>query len=340
VRKKPRVTYGPQMIPDLKKIWEISERMGSKRLQAFLPEFIPILERHQEIHLEAEIRELLLQTSPSTMDRLLKPYKSSGGRHYTQSPALTDIQSQVPVRTFGEWKGVTPGSLQADLVAHCGESTEGFYLTTLLGIDVSTSWTVLQPVWGKTQQRVAGRVHVARRELPFTLRELHTDNGGEFLNRMLVPWCQREGIRFTRGRPYKKNDQAYVEQRNGAVVRRLVGGGRYSSRAAHEQMKELYRLVGWQINFLQPVTKLVMKERTGAHVKKTYDVPRTPYQRLLASGVLDEDRRRSLEMLYRSLNPVKLRDQIQEARERLWRLEDCGNTKRSNDEPVEDDVDE
>jgi hypothetical protein len=220
--------------------------------------------------------------------------------------------------------------MQLDLVAHCGESTEGFYLHTLVGVDVATSWSEYEVIWGKGQERVGTGVHKVRQRVPFRLQEVHTDNGGEFINTILYPWCKREGLRFTRGRPYKKNDQAYVEQKNWSVPRRLIGYDRYSTKAAYEQMQRLYESVRLYVNFFQPVSKLVSKERVGAKVKKRYDWAQTPYQRLLASGVLDETQRKSLAKLYLELNPVKLRGEIEDALEVLWKLADRGKTPASS----------
>jgi len=320
-RRGPRRTFGPEVAWALKGLWEASDHICSKRLKPFLPELLASLERHDELALEPQLREQVLRVSPSTIDRLLKPFRMpSQRRPHTQSQACLSIQGQVPVRTFGEWKNVAPGSLQADLVAHCGESTLGFYLNTLVAVDVRTGWTSLQPIWGKGQQRVGSGVHKIRQELPFALRELHTDNGGEFLNGLLFSWCQREEVRFTRGRPYKKNDQAYVEQKNFSVVRRLVGYDRYCTKEAYLQMQHLYQLVGLYTNFFQPISKLLVKERQGPKVRKTYDQAQTPYRRLLASQVLDPATRQSLEQLYTRLNPVKLRQRIYEARRVLWRM--------------------
>jgi hypothetical protein len=207
-------------------------------------------------------------------------------------------------------------------VAHCGESTEGFYLWTLNSVDVLTGWNDLVAVWGKGQERVGAGVQYIRRRLPFELREIHTDNGSEFINDALYPWCKKERIGFTRGRPYKKNDQAYIEQKNWQVPRRFVGYDRYSTKKAHEQMKRLYELVRPYVNFFQPISKLVSKERDGAKVKKRYDRPRTPYQRLLETGALDEARREELARQYARLNPVKLLAEIHDELEVLWSLAD------------------
>lgn len=322
-RRGRKAKYSLAIVQPLKTLWEASDRLCSKRLAPFIPELLAALERHGEIKLEPQVREQLLGISAATIDRCLKPLRNKDVRRpYSQSRSSSALKAQIPIRTFSEWTNVTPGSAQADLVMHCGESTEGFHLTTLVVVDVATGWTECQPIWGKGQQRVGTGMHLVRQRLPFALKELHTDNGGEFLNEVLYPWCKREGIRFSRGRPYKKNDQAYSEQKNWSVVRRLVGYDRYSTKEALEQMDKLYGLLRLYVNFFQPICKLVDKERVGAKVKKRYDKAQTPYQRLLEAGVLGEADRQALEQLYRSLNPVELRAKIDRELDVLWRLAD------------------
>lgn len=317
---RPR-QYGTVVAAALREVWEAADRICSKRLTPYLPELVAVLERHGELDWQAGVREQVLRLSGATMDRLLRPFRVSGGRRpYTQSAAATALKALVPVRTFGEWAGVRPGAFQGDLVAHCGETTAGFYLNSLVLVDVATSWSAFEILWGKGQSRVAAGVHRSRQRLPLRMRELHNDNGGEFLNHVLYPYCQREGIALTRGRPYQKNDQAYVEQKNGAVVRRQVGYDRYSSKAAYTQFQRLYGLLEPYHNFFQPVQKLVSTQRQGAKVRKCYDQARTPYQRLLESGELDAPTQAALEQQYRRLNPVRLRAQIQEALDALWKL--------------------
>jgi hypothetical protein len=208
--------------------------------------------------------------------------------------------------------------MQADLVLHCGESTEGFFLTTLCAVDVASSWTELRPVWGMGQQRVGGAMHDIRRRLPFPLESLHTDNGSEFINRTLYSWCRRQGVQFTRGRGYHKNDQAYVEERNWLSVRRQVGYDRYSSQKAFALLHQLYPLLSAYNNFFRLVRKLVAKERLGSKVVKRYDEPRTPYQRLLAAGVLSEPDRVTLERRLLALNPAQLQRSIDRLLRLLW----------------------
>lgn len=321
-RGRPR-RYGPAVAHALYQLWEASGYLCAKRLVPFLSELIAALERHRAVTLPPPVRRALLRVSAPTVDRLLQPLRPKGLRRpYLPSPATAALQAQIPIRTFGEWTDVRPGALQADLVLHCGESTAGFYLTSLLAVDVATGWVECEAVWGLAHQRVGTGVHHIRQRLPFPVRELHTDNGAEFLNQVLFPWCRREGIRFTRGRPYKKNDQAYVEQKAWSVIRRLIGYDRYATKAAYEELFRLYALLPRYLNFFHPVAKLVAKARHGAKVTKRYDRAQTPYQRLRVSGVLDAQQRTALEGLYLSLNPIQLRGEIDASLQRLWRLAD------------------
>ena len=240
-RGRPRI-YGAGVREALRQLWEAGDRASGKLLVGALPGLVESMEGSGEIALAPEVRCQLLALSSATIDRLLKPYRElSLRRPYAQTRSVSAFRSLVPVRTFGEWERVAAGSMQMDLVSHCGESTEGFYLTTLVAVDVATGWHDCRAVWGKGKTRVGGAVEQICRALPFPLQEVHTDNGGEFLNDGLYDWCIRQGIRFTRGRPYKKNDQAYVEQRNWTLVRRRLGWGRFSSKAALEALERVYR---------------------------------------------------------------------------------------------------
>jgi hypothetical protein len=303
----------------LVKVREAGDRMCGKLLAAVLPALVGGLERHGELRLEGDVRETLVSMSAATIDRQLRSWRKRLGRQPRRpTAATTGLKAQIPIRTWSEWKDVQPGSVQADLVLHCGESPEGFFLTTLTVIDVATGWTEVQPVWGLGMSRVGGAVEEARRRLPVPLRELHTDNGGEFINHGLHGWCRRRGVHFTRGRSYKKNDQAYVEQRNWLAVRRSVGYDRYSSKAALAALGRLYMLTRLQLNFLRPVRKLAGKERSGARVRKVYDAPRTPYQRLLDSGVLDQATAARLKDQFLVINPAELQRRIELALRALW----------------------
>ena len=319
-RGRPR-QYGAAVTEALRRAWEATDRLCSKRLHPFLPELVKVLRRHGDRTMTAEVEAQLCRMSPSTIDLLLHPWRRVGGRRpFSTTKPGSLLKSSIPIRTFADWKEDRPGFLEIDLVSHCGESTEGFYLTTLSTVDVASGWTECMGVWGKGQERVGAAVHRVRQRLPFPLLGLDSDNGSEFINRHLYTYCQREGITFTRSRSYKKNDSCHVEQKNWSVVRRLVGYDRYSSRAALETLNRLYHLVRLHVNFFQPVRKLLAKTRRGARVHKVYDTARTPYQRLLEAGVLIEGKQQELAATYHGLNPVALLRQINENLEHLWRL--------------------
>jgi hypothetical protein len=310
-------------VPLLERVWSASDYLSGKLLVAILPTLLAALERHHGVVVAPGVRAALTAASPATLDRLLRVLRRRRPRQpHRLAPALGTLRAQVPLRTWSEWTGIGPGALQGDLVLHCGESTAGFYLTTLVAVDVATTWTELQAVWGLHHRRVSSGVHLIRHRLPFPLREWHSDNGSEFINDCLLAWCRREGIRFTRGRPYRKNDQAWVEQRNGLVVRRLVGYDRYSSRAAFAVLQRLYGLLRLQLNFFRPVRKLVSKHRVGSRVVKRYDLPQTPYQRVLAAGRLSPPQRPALAQQFHTLDPIALARDIQQTLDLLWKLAD------------------
>lgn len=319
-RGRPR-HYHADLLAPLTQLWELSGRLCGKLWVAWVQTALPALEQHGAIAVRPAHRKHLLALSAATVDRLLRPVRQRRGRHpRRQSPAVQLLTAQVPVRTWSDWAGVAPGALQGDLVLHCGESTAGFYLSTLCAVDVATSWTELEAVWGVSQDRVGAAVHAVAGRLPMPLRAWHSDNGSEFLNHGLVDWCRRHAIAVSRGRGYRKNDQAWVEQKNGLIVRRLVGYDRYTSRPAYQTLQQLYALLRLQLNFFRPVRKLLSKRRVGAKILKRYDAAQTPYQRLLAAGGLTSQTRAALEQQFLALNPAALAEQIQRTLERLWSL--------------------
>ncbi len=319
-RGRPR-RYDAGVQEALKGIWEASDRLCSKRLRPFLPEMIKVLRLHGEQRINASLEAELCRLSASTIDRLLRPYRRLGGRRglSTTKPGSL-LKSFIPIRTFADWQENKPGFLEIDLVAHCGESTEDFYLNTLCAVDVATGWTECVPVWGKGQLRVKSAVHRVRQRLPFPLKGVDSDNGSEFINQSFYTYCQEEKITFTRSRSYKKNDSCHVEQKNGNIVRRLVGYDRYTSKKAYECLDRIYCCVRQYVNFFQPTMKLWSKIREGSRVHRVYEVAETPYQRLLRLGVLSEAKKTELAATYGGLNPVQLLKQLNGNLEQLWRL--------------------
>jgi hypothetical protein len=234
------------------------------------------------MHVNSDMEAQLIKLSPSTMDRMLRPYRQKGGRKPLSATRRSKLlKSAIPIRTFAEWKEDKPGFLEIDTVAHCGESLAGFYVNTLCGVDVATGWIEPIPVWGKGQE-------------------------GKII--------------FTVSRPYKKNDSCYVEQKIGNIIRRLVGYDRYSSKAAYQSLERLYDIVRLYVNFFQPSMKLINKTRQGAKVYKVYDTAQTPYQRLLNSAVLNQSKKVDLAATYNGLNPVHLLRQINDNLNQLWKL--------------------
>jgi hypothetical protein len=260
---RPRA-YGPEVGAAAEVLWQASGRIGARRLHPFVPELLDRLLRCGELKLTPAIDKLVRQASRPTLARLLEPARAQYPRRgATSTHPGARLKHEIPIRTFAEWTDAQPGFLEVDLVAHCGSKTGGFYLCTLCAVDIATAWVELEAVWGKGQKRVGGAVHHVRTRLPMPLRGLDSDNGSEFINHALLTYCRAQGITFTRSRPWKKNDSAHVEQKNGAVVRQLVGYDRFTARAAYGQLQRVYRLARLHVNFFQPVEKLVTKTRQG-----------------------------------------------------------------------------
>ena len=316
---RPR-SYGLEVVAVLKVAWEATDYLCSRRLQPFLPELLRILMKKGEINITEAIYQQVCRMSPSTIDRALRRWRRGIRHGFSTTKPGTLLKAAIPVRTFNEWDDQRPGFVEVDLVAHCGDSSEGFYLTTLSAVDVATGWYEPVAVWGKGQQSVGSGIHRLQQRLPVPLLGLDSDNGGEFINQGLYDYCQRWHITFTRSRSYKKNDSCYVEQKNWSVVRRVIGYHRFSSRKAFQSLENVYVMLRLYVNFFQPVLKLIHKTRHGARVYKVYDTAQTPYQRLLQSGKLTAEKSHQLATIYDALNPVMLLKQIRQEVEHLWTM--------------------
>lgn len=315
------LTYGPAVMAALEVAAQATGWICGKRLAPFLEELVPALEQEEALVLTPEVRTALLGISAATIDRrlaVLRKRAKPRGLATTKPGSL--LRQQVPIRTFTAWDDQRPGFVEIDLVAHCGTTTAGRHVFTLTVVDVATGWTECAAVAHKGQEAVFAALEAVRARLPFPLLGIDSDNGSEFLNDHLVRYCQREGVTFTRCRAYHKNDQAHVEQKNWSVVRQLVGYDRYESPAALAQLERVYELVRVSVNAFLPVMKLVGKERHGAKVRKRYDVPKTPYRRALAAGVLDTEAQAKWGTVVQRQGPLALRHQLDAALERLWAL--------------------
>jgi hypothetical protein len=318
-RKSPYRT--PQVMQALVFIWETCDRICSRRLHPHLPEMVSVLERHGELVLSPETKALLLTMSRATIDRLLAPKRLKPRRRgFSTTKPGTLLKRAIAVRTGTEWDEKRPGFAEVDLVAHCGDSADGEFIHTLSLVDVHTAWFEPQAVGNRGQVAVFDGLMTVKSRLPFPLRGLDSDNGSEFINHHLYRYCQEQHIVFTRSRPYRKNDQAHVEQKNWSVVRRQVGYDRYDTPQALSALNELYGVMRLYVNFFLPVLKLQDTRRVDGKVKKKYDQAQTPYQRVLASPTIAEEVKAQLRHTYRTLNPVTLRRQLDRQLEKVWSL--------------------
>lgn len=303
-------------------LWHAANGICSKRLVPYLPELMAVLERHEGLCLDTATKALLAGISPATVDRLLHAERQGLKRRGlgTTKPG-TLLKRQIPIRTFADWDEAQAGFMEVDLVAHCGTSTEGEYLHTLVLTDIHTTWTECLALLNRSQLTVSSAIAEVRPLLPFALLGLDSDNGSEFINANLLRYCQQERITFTRSRAYKKNDQAHVEQKNWTHVRQFVGYGRYEGAEAYQVLGVLCETLRLYMNFFQPTLKLVSKEQVGAHVHKHYDTARTPYQRVLESPQVSKESKKQLRTFYASLNPCALLRHLERLQRRLWTLE-------------------
>src|SRR5687768_7750138 len=281
-RRKPKV-YDEPVLRELIKLWELLNYSCGKRLVAILPELIAKLEQFDELRLAASSKEKLLRISAATVDRLLQPERRKQQlRRRSHTKPGTLLKHQIPIRTFAEWDEAQPGFAEIDLVAHDGGLALGDFCQTLDLTDIYTGWTETEAVPNKAQVWVFEAIQTIRQRLPFPLLGLDSDNGSEFVNHELLRYCQKERITFTRARPYRKNDNCYVEQKNYSVVRQTVGYQRFDTAAELMVLRQLYQTLRLYTNFFQPTMKLKSKQRFGSRVKKSYHAPQTPYQRVLA----------------------------------------------------------
>lgn len=313
--KRPRPPrtriYDDEVLRALRKVWSLAGGPCGKRLAPFLPALVAALERHGELVLKPPVREKLIHMSAATIDRALKSERARlqvRGRHGTKPGTL--LRQQIPIRTFAEWSEDRPGFCEVDLVAHSGERAAGDFCQTLDFTDVCSGWTEMRAVLNKAQRWVHEAIDTIANRLPFPLQGIDSDNGSEFINDELNRYCIQRKITFTRTRPYRKNDNCYVEQKNWTHVRQMVGYHRYEGAADVKLLNELYDVLRLWFNFFNPQQKLVSKTRSGARVTRRYDTAATPHQRLLASPHLDRAAKQRLTREHDALNPAELSRQI------------------------------
>ena len=311
--------YSPQVIGILSAIWEAAGYPWSVRLKALLPLWLPWARKY--LALTPALERPLLAMSPATMDRRLKTKKRVLKKNlYGRTKPGTLLKHHIPLKT-DSWNVTTPGFTEVDLVSHSGNCADGEFIHSLNQTDIHTSWVETQAVLGKPQHRVQEALDEMRSALPFKLLGIDSDNGSEFINHHLYRYCSSLGMAFTRGRPYKKDDNAHVEQKNWTHVRKLMGYVRYDSKKALNAMNDLYRneLRLFQ-NLFQPSVKLAKKVRIGSKLKRVYDRPQTPFQRVCSSPQADPVKVAQLKMRLDSLDPFELSRTIDRKLDLIYRL--------------------
>jgi hypothetical protein len=325
-KRRPRgPEYSEQAIAALAAIWEAAGYPWSARLKALLPLWLPWARRR--FRLSPEVEAELGRISARQMDRRLAPYKRRVRRRlYGHTKPGTLLKHQIPVKT-DHWDVDAPGAAEIDLVSHSGNSAAGEFLHSLNLTDIHTTWGETRAVMGKGQARVHAALEDIRTALPFRLTAIDSDNGSEFINAHLFRYCQQEGIQFTRGRPYKKDDNAHIEQKNWTHVRKLLGWDRYDSEPALIAINELYtgdlRLMQ---NLFQPSVKLLTKKRVGSRLLRRYDAPRTPLDRVAGSPNANAQAVAELMALRARLDPFALAASIESQLDNVYRL---ANRRRS-----------
>jgi len=320
-RGRPKPRYGADVAAALEWLWAANGYLCSERLVPSLPLMMALVEAEGAWGFSDEVKEKLSKVSVSTCERLLRPHKAafrSSGRCMTRPGSM--LKSQIPVRTWADWSETEPGYCEMDLVHHCDNDTYGEYIHTLTVTDVILGWTEIQALGNRSERTVASGVDSIRLRLPYPLKGLDSDCGGEFVNHILFRYCQERRILFTRGRPAKKNDQCRVEQKNRSVVRENVGYDRYEGEEALRALNAYYRALRLRVNFLQPCMILTSKQRVGAKVRRRYDLAKTPCQRVIEHPCVEPEVKERLKEQLANIKPAALAKEILRLREELRRF--------------------
>jgi len=318
---RPRI-YTYDVFLALRRIWVIFDFICGKRLGPFMAEAVEKLKKHKELDATNEVSKKLMTISASTIDRLLKPEKNKFrlGKGKSGTKPGTLLKNSIPIKTFADWNDAVPGFTEVDLVGHDGGNTSGDYIQSLNFTDIATCWDETAACKNKAQVHVFKAIKIVSARFPFKIAGIDSDNGSEFINAIMLRYCEENEITFTRSRPYKKNDSCFVEQKNYSVVRRNVGYSRYDTEEELNLLNKLYIYLGHYTNYFQPVVKLVLKTRVGSKVTKKYDIARTPFRRVLESKYINGKIKARLEVAYDSLNPADLKRKITRLQDKLLKL--------------------
>jgi len=307
-RPGPKATYDGDVVRHLVDLWKLMNYMCSVKMKTAIAIWLPYYK--QSVSLSEESERKLLAISSSTIDRLLRPFKEKCNRGLSATKAGAFLKSQIPIELIDKHVD-KPGMVEADTVAHCGNSLHGNFANSLTITDLLSGWTVNRATLGKDAQSILAKIIEIRGQLPFRMHGFACDNGSEFINQSLVSYMQspKHGpVKFVRRRPYKKNDAAHVEQKNDTHVRQLFGYHRIEEQDLIDLMNDIYQNY-WNplLNFFCPVLKLKRKVRIGGKLRKFYDQPKTPCDRLLDSGKLSDLRTQRLLADRSQLDPLQLK---------------------------------
>ena len=318
-KRKRSKKYDHQVLGVIEKVWKAANYPWSLRLKEILRLWLPWIRKHYRTSPEIEAK--LLSISPSTIDRALKDKKIKLKRRlYGRTKPGTLLRHKIPVRT-DTWDVKRPGFLEADLVPHSGESSFGEFVFSLNLTDILSGWVETQAVMGKGQAGVVSAIEKLSGRVPFKVLGLDSDNGSEFINYHLFSWCEKKEIQFTRSRPYKKDDNAHIEQKNWTHVRKFMGWDRYDTQEALEAMNDLYdNELCLFMNLFQPSVKLQKVIRKGSRKKRVYDDPQTPLDRLVSSKHGDKEKIAEFVALRESMDPFSLSERLNEKLEHIWSL--------------------
>ena len=311
VRKKRKSIYGVSVVIKLKKLWQLMDYPCGLRMKPMMAEWIRKLKSFGEITLSEEVENKLLKISAPTIDRkLVKARKEEHRKIFSTTKPGTLLKNQIPIRT-SSWEETQIGFCELDTVAHCGSSMAGLFAFTLNLVDILTGWDESETVLGKGEKGIVSALKNIEQRLPFPLRGIDPDNGGEFINYSMIEYCAENKTSFTRGRPYKKNDNAHIEQKNWTHIRKIFGYSRIEDEEIIKKMNELNRNeIRLYKNFFQANVKLIEKKRIGKNkekIKKVHDEAKTPYQRVLDCDHVDEEKKIKLREAYEKLNPAEIK---------------------------------
>ena len=314
--KKGRRSYDEAVRLALIVVWEAADRICGKRLKAALPHLVESMERHGHLDLDPRVRQRLLSASAATLDRLLQPIRTPASRRLRRRRQRSPGRN-IPVRTFADRNAPTPGFLEIDLVVHHGGSLWGSMIHSLMATDICTGWTEAVPLLAREQSLVVAGLEAIARQLPFPVLGIDSDNDSVFIDDTLTEYCADRRIEFTRSRAYRKNDQVWVEQKNGAVIRRFLVHERYSGQVAGQTIAHLHGVMRLYVNYFQPSFKLLEKTRNGSVVTKRYSPPATPCDRVMRHDAVSAEAKAALSERRATPDPVALLHAIREAQSAL-----------------------